>query len=405
MTVDRMLVRCEAESTPAVERHLTGADDDPESWLVSATGLLRASWSEGRGRDCAVAAVAVLEYALDMGDREHPQRPRWVLHLWLAERTLARRFEDHRLSDEVQHHLAAQTQGRSADDPVAVAANYLEEPPPRHFEPPRRSHPDAVRLADGLPADDLVRPCLLARLAQSAYLRLESGDATALEDAGRWADAAFTGITADHPEAAFVSRTAVHTALTRFRDRPSDVRSVRLGLRAGRSALRAVEHSRRYGTGSVDADADAASAHLMLSLALTAFLPFDPDEELVDEAIAQLQAFQTCAPPDDNGMGLLPPGAGFLLPAERLVGVPEVAQGVGFAVAVAQGPVEVQGDLVVADRGGGPAEPPVRRGPYRSGCPPGRRGDRAPCRARGPGARGPGRRGALPAAPTAGPRR
>lgn len=299
MTVDRMLVRCEAEPTPAVERHLTGADDDPESWLVSATGLLRASWSEG-GRDCAVAAVAVLEYALDMGDREHPQRPRWVLHLWLAERTLARRFEDHRLSDEVQHHLAAQTQGRSADDPVAVAANYLEEPPPRHFEPPRRSHPDAVRLADGLPADDLVRPCLLARLAQSAYFRLESGDATALEDAGRWADAAFTGITADHPEAAFVSRTAVHTALTRFRDRPSDVRSVRLCLRAGRSALRAVEHSRRYGTGSVDAD--AASAHLMLSLALTAFLPFDPDEELVDEAIAQLQAFQACAPPDDNGM-------------------------------------------------------------------------------------------------------
>ncbi|MFD3651513.1 CHAT domain-containing protein [Streptomyces cyaneofuscatus] len=146
-------------------------------------------------------------------------------------------------------------QGRSADDPVAVAANYLEEPPPRHFEPPRRSHPNAVRLADGLPADDLVRPCLLARLAQSAYFRLESGDATALEDAGRWADAACTGITADHPEAALVSRTAVHTALTRFRDRPSDVRSVRVGLRAGRSALRAVEHSRRYGTGSVDADA------------------------------------------------------------------------------------------------------------------------------------------------------
>ncbi|MFD1660596.1 CHAT domain-containing protein [Streptomyces caeni] len=297
--VDRMLVRSEAAWTPAVEGRVAGAGENPESWLPSAAGLLRDSWSEG-GRDCAVAAAAVLEYALDVGERLDPRRPRWVLHLWLAERTLALRFEDHRLSDDVHHHLAAQTQGRPADDPVAVAATYPEEPSPRHFEPLRPSHPHAVRLAEGLPAEDLVRPCLLARLAQSALFRLESGDMSALEDAGRWADAAFAGVTADHLEASLVSCTAVHAALARFRDRPSDTRGVRLALRAGRSALRAVEHSRRHGTRPVDDE--AASAHLMFSLALTASLPLNPDEEVVDEAIAQLEAFGACAPPDDNGI-------------------------------------------------------------------------------------------------------
>lgn len=291
-------MRCEAAWTPAVERHVVGAGEDPEGWLPSAAGLLRASWSEG-GRDCAVAAVAILEYALDVGERRDPRRPRWVLHLWLAERTLALRFQDHRLSDDVHHYLAAQTQGRSADDPVAVAATYPEEPSPRHFEPPRPSHPHAVRLAEGLPADDLVRPCLLARLAQSAFFRLESGDMSALEDAGRWADAAFAGITTDHLEAGLVSCTAVHAALARFRDRPSDARGVQLALSAGRSALKAVEHSRRHGTRPVDGE--AASAHLMFSLALTASLPLNLDEEIVDEAIAQLEAFRACAPPDDNG--------------------------------------------------------------------------------------------------------
>ncbi|MFD5159391.1 CHAT domain-containing protein [Streptomyces hawaiiensis] len=297
--VDRMLVRCEAAWTPVVERQVADAGEDPQTWLPSAAGLLRASWSEA-GRDCTVAAVAVLEYALDVGERRDPRRPRWVLHLWLAERTLALRWEDHRLSDDVHHYLAAQTQGRSPEDPVAVAATYPEEPSPRHFEPPRPSHPHAVRLAEGLPADDLVRPCLLARLAQSAFFRLESGDLSALEDAGRWADAAFSGITADHPEAGLVSCTAVHAALARFRDRPSDARGVRRGLRAGRSALRAVEHSRRHGTRPVDSE--AASAHLMFSLALTAYLPLDLDHEVVDEAIAQLEAFRACAPPDDNGI-------------------------------------------------------------------------------------------------------
>ncbi|MGY4965739.1 CHAT domain-containing protein [Streptomyces sp. 900105245] len=297
--VDRVLVRCEAAWTPAVERHLAGAGQDPESWLPAAAGLLRASWSEG-GRDCAVAAVAVMEYALDVGERQDPRRPRWTLHLWLSERTLARRFEDHRLSDDVHHHLAAQTQGRPADDPVAVAASYLEEPPPRHFAPPRPSLPHAVRLAEGLPADDLVRPCLLARLAQAAFIRLESRDTSTSADAGRWADAAFTGITTDHLEAGLVSCTAVHAALVRFRDRPSDTRCVQLALRAGRSALRAVEHARRHGTRRVDDE--AASAHLQFSLALTASLPLHPDGEVVDEAIAQLEAFRACAPPDDHGV-------------------------------------------------------------------------------------------------------
>lgn len=282
-----------------MKRHVAGAGEKPDSWLPSAAGLLRASWNEG-GRDCAVAAAAVLEYALDVGERQDPRRPRWALHLWLAERTLALRFEDHRLSDECHHYLAAQTQGRPADDPVAVAATYPEEPPPRHFEPPRPSHPHAVRLAEGLPADDLVRPCLLARLAQSAFFRMESGDMTVLKEAGRWADAAFAGITVDHLEAGLVSATVVHASLARIRDRPSDTRPVELALRGGRSALRAVEHARRHGTAPVDAE--AASAHLVLSLALTMSVPFHPEEEVIDEAIAQLEAFRACGPPDDNGI-------------------------------------------------------------------------------------------------------
>ncbi|MGW4877276.1 CHAT domain-containing protein [Streptomyces sp. NPDC004262] len=297
--VDTTLLRSDAVWTPAVERWVADAGEDPESWLASAAGLLRASWTEG-GRDCALAAAAVLEYALDVGERRDPRRPRWGLHLGLAERTLALRFDDHRLSGDVHHHLAAQTQGRPADDPVAVAATYPEEPSPRHFEAPRPSHRHAVRLAEGLPAEDLVRPCLLARLAQSALFRLESGDKDALEDAGRWADAAFAGITVDHLEAWLVSCTAVHAALARFRDRPSDTRGVKQALRAGRSALRAVEHVRRHGTRPVVDE--AASAHLVFSLALTASLPLDPAEEVVDEAIAQLEAFRACAPPDDNGI-------------------------------------------------------------------------------------------------------
>ncbi|MFJ9248491.1 CHAT domain-containing protein [Streptomyces sp. NPDC101776] len=297
--VERLLARCEARWTPEVERHLAGAGPDPDGWLPAAAALLRASWTAG-GRDCAVAAVAVLEHALDMGEKRDPRRPRWVLHLWLAERTLSLRFEDHRLSEETHYYLAAQTQGRPADDPVAVAATYPEEPPPRHFEPPRPSHPHAVRLAEGLPADDLVRPCLLTRLAQSAFFRMESGDTDALTDAGRRADAAFTGITADHLEAGLVSCSVVYAALARQRDKPSDTRPVELALRAGRTAVRAVEHSRRHGTAPVDAE--AASAHLMFSLALTASVPLHPEEEVVDEAIAQLEAFRASAPPDDSGI-------------------------------------------------------------------------------------------------------
>lgn len=292
-------MRCEARWTPEVERHLAGAGADPDSWLPSAAGLLRASWTEG-GRDCAVAAVAVMEHALDMGEKRDPRRPRWVLHLWLAERTLSLRFEDHRLSDETHHYLAAQTQGRPADDPVAVAATYPEEPQPRHFEPPRPSQPHAVRLAEGLPADDLVRPCLLTRLAQSAFFRVESGDTDALTGAGRWADAAFAGITTDHLEAGFVSCAVGHMALARLRNKPGDAQPVELALRAGRSALRAVEHARRHGTAPVDAE--AASAHLMFSLALTASVPFHPEEEVIDEAIAQLEAFRASGPPDDSGI-------------------------------------------------------------------------------------------------------
>jgi hypothetical protein len=92
----------------------------------------------------------------------------------------------------------------------------------------------------------------------------------------------------------------VHAALARLRDNPSDNRPVQLALRGGRSALRAVEHARRHGTAPLDAE--AASAHLAFSHALTMSVPFHPEEEVVDEAIAQLEAFRAGAPPDDNGI-------------------------------------------------------------------------------------------------------
>ncbi|MGW0583275.1 hypothetical protein ACWD25_46890, partial [Streptomyces sp. NPDC002920] len=297
--VDVMLVRCEAAWTPVVERQVAEAGDDPSGWLPAGAALLRASWSEG-GRACAVAAAALMEYALDVGPRHHPRRPRWVLHLWLAERTLALRHGDHRLSDDVHHHLAAQTQGRAPDDPVRVAATYPEEPLPRHFEPPRPSERHAAALADGLPVNDLARPSLLIRLARAALFRHESGDLASLDDAEQRAYAAFDAVGPDHVEADIVSRTAVHAALTRYRAQPLDERTVEVALRAGRMSLRAVEHARLHGTHQPDSD--RASAHLYFSLALNVSLFRTLDEETVEEAIAQLEAYRAFAPPDDGGV-------------------------------------------------------------------------------------------------------
>lgn len=299
MAVDRMLARCESAWTPYLERLVADAGADPHSWLPPAGALLRASWGED-GRACAVAAAALMEYALDVGPRHHPHRHRWVLHLWLAERTLALRHGDHRLSDDVHHHLAAQTQGRPPEDPVAVAATYPEEPLPRHFAPPRPSERHAARMAEDLPEDDPVRPSLLARLAQAACFRLESGDPSSLDDAERWSRAAFGAITAGHVEADLVSRTAVLVALTRFRARPGDDDAVGLALRAGRTAVRATQHARLHG--AHPRHEDGAASHLVLALALMATLVRTLDEELADEAVAQLEAFRSCAPPDDSGL-------------------------------------------------------------------------------------------------------
>ncbi|MFI5972822.1 hypothetical protein [Streptomyces sp. NPDC051452] len=70
-----------------------------------------------------------------------------MLHLWPTDRTLARRLEDHRLSDDVPHHLAPQTQSRSAGAPVAVAATFPGGAATRHWAAPRPSYPHAVRVA------------------------------------------------------------------------------------------------------------------------------------------------------------------------------------------------------------------------------------------------------------------
>ena len=297
--VDRMLLRCEASWSPGTERWVSAAGGDPGTWLPTVTGLLRASWNE-EGRAAAVAAAALVEFALDTGPRDHRDRPGWVLHLWLAERTLSFRFGDHRLSRDVHHHLGAQTQGRSPDDLVAVAARYVELPLPRHFQQVQPIEQAAAQLAAALPPGDPGRSSVLVRLAQSACCRYESGDGSALAEAWRWGRAAYSAVTPDHLEADLVGRTAVHTALAWLRANSNDRAAAEFAVTAARAALHAVEHARIHGTD--DSPHERASVHLLAATAFMAMLPFTFDPATVDEALAHLEAFRADGPPDDHGL-------------------------------------------------------------------------------------------------------
>ncbi|KAA0940807.1 CHAT domain-containing protein [Streptomyces apricus] len=299
VVVDRMLARFDVSRSPGVDRALACTNGDPGSWLVPTAGLLRASWN-GEGKGAAAAAAALMGLALDTAAHDHPERARWTLHLWLAEHTLSALYGDYRLSQEVRHRLAAQTQRRAADDPVAVAATYPDLPPPRHFEAVPPIEREAERLVAGLPQDDLSRATLLNRLAQAAYQRYESGNTAALTDAWARARAALTAVTPDHIDAAAVGRTAAYAGVAWFRLHLQDRSAVEITVRAGRLAVDAVERAR--GHGAPYDRYEAAIGHFVLATALMSASADHLNLATVDEAIAHLEAFRTEGPPDDRGM-------------------------------------------------------------------------------------------------------
>ncbi|NUS80022.1 MAG: CHAT domain-containing protein [Streptomyces sp.] len=299
VVVNRMLARFDVSRSSEVNRALASATEDPQSWLGPAAGLLRASWN-GDGLGAAAAAAALMGLALDTAPHDHPGRARWALHLWLAEHTLSSLYGDYRLSQEVRHRLAAQTQNRAANDPVAVAATYPDLPLPRHFEAPAPIERDAERLVAGLPQDDLARATLLVRLAQAAYQRYESGNTAQLTDAWERARAALSAVTPDHIEAAAVGRMAAYAGVAWFRLHLQDRSAVETAVRAGRLAVDAVHRTR--GHGAPYDRYEAATAHFVLAIALMSAATDHPDLATVDEAIAHLEAFRTDGPPDDRGM-------------------------------------------------------------------------------------------------------
>ncbi|MEV7196858.1 CHAT domain-containing protein [Streptomyces sp. NPDC093510] len=299
VVVNRMLARFDVSRSSEVNRALASATDDPRSWLVPTAGLLRASWN-GDGKGAAAAAAALMGLALDTGAHDHPERARWTLHLWLAEHTLSALYGDYRLSQEVRHRLAAQTQNRAAGDPVAVAATYPDLPPPRHFEAPSPIEREAERLVAGLPQDDLGRATLLVRLAQAAYQRYESGNTAQLTDAWARARAALSAVTPDHIEAAAAGRTAAYAGVSWFRLHLQDRSAVETAVRAGRLAVEAVHRTR--GHGAPYDRYEAATGHFVLAIALMSAAADHPDLATVEEAIEHLEAFRTEGPPDDRGM-------------------------------------------------------------------------------------------------------
>lgn len=299
VVVNRMLARFNVSRSPEVDRALACKNDDPRSWLVPTADLLRASWN-GDGRDAAAAAAALMGLALDTAAHDHPERARWTLHLWLAEHTLSSLYGDYRLSQEVRHRLAAQTQRRAAGDPVTVAATYPDLPPPRHFEAAPPIEREAERLVAGLPQDDLSRATLLTRLAQAAYQRYESGNTAALTDAWARARAALTAVTPDHIDAAAVGRTAAYAGVAWFRLHLQDRSAMETAVRAGRLAVDAVDRAR--GHGAPYDRYEAAIGHFVLAIALMSAAADHLDLETVDEAIEHLEAFRAEGPPDDRGM-------------------------------------------------------------------------------------------------------
>lgn len=91
-----------------------------------------------------------MDHALHSVDRNAPERPRLVLHLQLAERTVENVFGDLRLSAEVDHQLAAETAQRPTYDQVAVAAAYPDMPAQQPFRPADPIEDHVLALANAL---------------------------------------------------------------------------------------------------------------------------------------------------------------------------------------------------------------------------------------------------------------
>jgi hypothetical protein len=296
--VHRMLTRFGLAEPPDTARLVAGAGTTPESLLTTAEQLLRASW-RGGGRAPAAAALALMILALDTAHGDHPLRARLVLHLQLADRTLAHLYGDFRTASEVRHHLAAQTQHRSPGDLVAVAATYPAGPAQQPFRPADPAEGRVADLLATLPPDDLSRPGLLARLAHSALIRYECGATAELPALWPCARAAFEAVTAEHVDAPDAGRVAVLAGIAWLRAHPQDRAAVDIAVRGGRLALAAA--SGRTTTALRDRH-EMRTVHFALSAALMCTLPWAPSRATIDEAMGHLEAFRAEGLPDDNGV-------------------------------------------------------------------------------------------------------
>ncbi|MEU0186238.1 CHAT domain-containing protein [Streptomyces sp. NPDC006207] len=296
--VDRMLRRFALAEPPGTGRLVDGAGPAPGSLLRAAEDLLRESWRGEDGRAPAAAALALIVLGLDTAPRDHPLRARLVLHLQLADRTLAHLHGDFRTAPEVRHHLGAQTQHRSPDDLVAVAARYPSGPAQQPFHPADPLEGGAAALLATLPADDLCRPGLLARLAHCALIRYECGATDELPALWARAREAFAAVTPGHVDAPDAGRVAVLAGIAWVRAHPRDREAVDVAVRGGRLALAAA--SGRTMGGLRDRH-EMRSVHFALAAALMCTLPWAPARATIDEAMGHLEAYRAEGLPDDNG--------------------------------------------------------------------------------------------------------
>ncbi|MFF7212455.1 hypothetical protein ACFZAU_18250 [Streptomyces sp. NPDC008238] len=296
--VDRMLTRFGLAEPPGTARLVDGAGSTPAGLLAATESLLRESWGSEDGRAPAAAALALTVLGLDTADRDDPSRARLVLHLQLADRTLAHVHGDFRTGPEVRHHLGAQTQHRPPDDLVAVAAVYPSGPAQRPFRPADPVEGRVVELLATLPPDDLSRPGLLARLAHSALVRYECGATGELPALWARAREAFGTVVPGHVDAPDAGRVAVLAGVAWVRAHPRDREAVDVAVRGGRLALAAA--SGRSMGGLRDRH-EMRSVHFALAVALMCTLPWAPSRATIDEALGHLEAYRAEGLPDDNG--------------------------------------------------------------------------------------------------------
>ncbi|WTW97582.1 CHAT domain-containing protein [Streptomycetaceae bacterium NBC_01309] len=294
---ERMLARFGLTAVAEITRTLDAAGPIPSGWLAAAEELVRRSWNGG-GKAPAVAAVAVMDHALHSVDRNAPERPRLVLHLQLAERTVENVFGDLRLSAEVDHQLAAETAQRPTYDQVAVAAAYPDMPAQQPFRPADPIEDHVLALANALPRDDPTRSALLGRLVHASLIRRETGtdagDAAAVWRVAREALECLGD--GRHVDAVGVGRVVALAGATWLRSSPGDRTATELSVRGGRLALAAAD---RFGLSDRH---EVRSVHLALAVALMSSFTASPEHATVDEAIVHLEAYRDHGMPDDHGM-------------------------------------------------------------------------------------------------------